>query len=257
MILVTSHGIGYHFLTVIQFTIVISLFSDPVVSDKLCASETSSSLSSQRQSQVKATQEAENYWMEIRSAPVNSNSIFDESFEPSLIKYWIDTHLTANRAFRRMTEGTHLREKLKYYVEQFGKHGSQADMRWLLADPSATLTDGQGIHAGLYSKSTARSRKAREIQLLIAEFQVRKMLSDRATFERYYQAVVWYGFLFHNDYFGHTLSVMRQEFSEKRNADHWWYARNFMMMAHATWRDDLLRVVKPEELNTAFMKWIQ
>jgi hypothetical protein len=49
---------------------------------------------------------------------------------------------------------------------------------------------------------------------------------------------------------------MQEKFSEKPDAEYWWYARNFVVYAHATGRDDLLHDVKPEKLHARYIKWI-
>lgn len=238
-----------------RLTLMISAVTVVGLTNNVRASDMSSRVqpAEQKQSEV-ITPEAHKFWTVIRNAKGKRSVNFDESYEESLGEFWLETHMVAFATFSKMVDGPNRRENLKYFVEQFGKHGPQADMRWLLARPGTTLSQSTGDDGGLYGVSSVRSRKARDVQVLFAELQVRHILSDREALERYYHAVVWYGSFFR--FFAHNIGVMQQKFSEKPDAEYWWYARNFVVFAHATGRDDLLRDVKPEKLHARYIKWI-
>lgn len=173
-----------------RFTLLIFAVSVSALANNVRAADMSSRVqpAEQKQSEV-ITPEAQKYWNVIRNAKGERSVIFDESYEKSLAIYWQDTHLVATATFSKMVDGPNRRENLKYFVEQFGKHGPQADMRWLLAKPATTLSTSTGEDGRLYGVSSARSRKAQELQVLFAELQVRHILSDRTALERYCRGV--------------------------------------------------------------------
>lgn len=87
-------------------------------------------------------------WDQIRTARSEMNT--DAPRDIAIAQCWGRISIAVDGHFRDLVCGENTREKLWFFVEQFGKHGPQADMRWLLAEPRATLTSGHGKTAGLY-----------------------------------------------------------------------------------------------------------
>jgi len=202
--------------------------------------------------------EARKYWEWIRGANADTHGVFDQDFEAHLEGYWLRVAGDAMSTFDEMMEGSGAAEKLGYFVDQFGVHGPQADMRWLLAAPGATLNRCGGPEGGLCSADSERGRKERRVRLLLAEFQVKAFLKDPEKLARYYQAVAW------NDQLLRPVVLSGQVYSVKRffpntpeRPEYWWYARDFMVFAYATGRQDLLAGMKCTELQGQFLNWLE
>jgi len=194
---------------------------------------------------------AERYWNVIKSASASEPKKGDPD---EITEYWTDIILQTMKSFEEMLEDTDKREVLTYYVERFGKDGAQADMRWLVAYYPVTMNNCQA--GGLSPPRDNRSKRWREIQLLFAEIHVRHLLANPKILSRYYQAVVWKGkFIRAKEGWIMEVGNTERSFSKKSDEEYWWYARNFVLMAHATGRDDLLQNVKPENLKGQFRKW--
>lgn len=86
---------------------------------------------------------------------------------------------------------------------------------------------------------------------------VRQFLRDEERFHRYYVAVIWHRRLLEYPCLGHSVVVMRDALAKDNNPLYWWYARNFLVLAHATGRDDLLSDVETDELRPRFDEWLK
>jgi hypothetical protein len=109
------------------------------------------------------------------------------------------------------------------------------------------------------------ANKERQILNLVCEIQVRMFLNDPDLLERYYHAVIWSGvFIEHGgsmemeEWWSLMQKVHGLDWDARDSVpgdDYWWYAREFMLLAHATGRDDLLRDVDASELYSRYEKW--
>ncbi|VAX39247.1 hypothetical protein MNBD_PLANCTO02-909, partial [hydrothermal vent metagenome] len=151
--------------------------------------------------------------------------------------------------------------KIKFYVDQFGKHGSQADMKWLYIARTFNLA------------STAKIPEQKDqpldyrIYCLFAKHQVLQFTKDPALLKRFYEGTIWYkpydGFFGkdrHDKVFGHgalglTVRVIHERMKDIKKESYWGCARNFMLLAYATGREDLLKNIKPEKLYPQYVKW--
>lgn len=197
-------------------------------------------------------------WERIRS----SDQIKYREFEDNPIDYWFA--LSHRKHFGEMVKGSNLREKIQFFVERFGEEGAEADIRWILADPGATTNLGGGA-GGLYSieNGNESSKRRREIQLLIAEFQVRQFLHSRKKLHRYFHFTIWQRVILSTKKFPVQVSLTRQGFTKKPKEDFWWYARDLLLFAYATGRDDLLKSLEeqkeltPELFKRKFLEWFE
>jgi hypothetical protein len=151
------------------------------------------------------------------------------------------------------------RASLKFYIDQFGKHGPQADFRWMVADVDTLL-------ASPFVRPRVASEKPKEKefgkrQLLACELLVRKCLSDRSFLQRYYRAVIWSG-LWLGTGKKHAASMLSQiqgtrDGFKDHPEEYWWYARNFVLLAYATGREDILDRADAEKLQPRFVEWFE
>ncbi|WP_145310414.1 hypothetical protein [Gimesia fumaroli] len=168
--------------------------------------------------------------------------------------YWIEVMSVGFDELRRVVESSNPREGLKYFVDQFGKEGAQTDMRWLVAARSQLLPANRRVKPA----NADGQPILRRAQIIFAELQVRQFLKEPKLLARYYQSVVWFENMFDDLFFPILLGNLYRNMKEDSSDDnYWWYAQNFLLLAHATGRDDLLKDVKPEKLKPRFQQWFK
>lgn len=110
----------------------------------------------------------------------------------------------------------------------------------------------------------ADTKKEKEAVALLAkaeqemtELLVRRLLSDPELLERYYRLTVWTRD-FHGGRF-ERLPVLarmyRDEFPEPGAPEYWWYVRQFLLLARATDRLDLIESTPHDQFDEAFEEW--
>ena len=185
----------------------------------------------------------------------------DDKFE-----YWAEIMVKCNELFWSHCRVGQQEEVIKHFVAQFGKHGARADMRWLLTEPEVFLAKHYiSPAATIPSSKNAVGQKARkrliQAQLTASESLVRLCLRDGQMLQRYYGALLWSQECFgaphmHWVTFSAKIGGLREHFKDKGDVNYWWYARDFVLLAHATGRDDLLTDANPEDLLPRFKKWL-
>ncbi|UCG48790.1 MAG: hypothetical protein JSU94_03230, partial [Phycisphaerales bacterium] len=161
-------------------------------------------------------------------------------------------------------------EQLTRVIHQFGKRGPLADMKLCLADASLMIPQQYNQPIPLYYSSNEQEKKPelekiaakyRDMLNLVCKIQVRMFLKDPDLLERYYNVVIW-SEVFLKDHgpmeMGQWWSLLRKlglDWDSMDGDDYWWYAREFVLLAHATGRDDLLRDGDSMELYEACEKW--
>lgn len=166
------------------------------------------------------------------------------------VEYWGLIMALGFSEMQKIVMSSNPREGLTYFVDQFGKNDAQTDMRWLLAARTWNLTPDKYLRPN-------HEQQKRKTQLLFSELMVRKFLKSPAALKRYYQAVTWFNNLFEPLFFPVCQGTIDRAFLKEKQPDddYWWHAFQFVMMAHATGRDDLLQNVKAEELRPRFRRW--
>lgn len=127
-------------------------------------------------------------------------------------------------------------------------------MRWLIAARSRLLPADPHLNPN----SKENTPELHNAQKYFAEFQVRQFLKKPKLLERYYRSMVWYNDMFNDLTFPVRLGKLYRNLEEgSQDENYWWYAQNFVLLAHATGRDDLLKDVKPDNLKPRFQEWYQ
>lgn len=188
-------------------------------------------------------------WTKIKSAEAPQSPNIKEGSPEA----WLNVIKVGFAEMQKIIKSSNPREGLEYYVHQFGKQGAQADMRWLLALRTWGLAPDRSLNPHREDKITHNNRR---VQLISAELQVRLFLKDPKLLARYYHSVIWYGYMFNDLFYPVRLGqVYRNMKADSPDDNYWWYAQNFVLMAHATGRDDLLKGAKPEDLKPRFQQW--
>jgi hypothetical protein len=188
---------------------------------------------------------------------------------------WVDQRsIRLQQAFLSECKRPMLDEKLRYFVAQFGKHGTVADLDWILAAPELILYEdvpGSAYMSNVSGKASDLLRGIWYCQSVISEAEVERFAREPELLHRYYIALFWIGFLdpvFSTD--DHSIGryihfqVILPEFkhvpdSLRNNAPDamfWGYARSFFILAHATGRDDLLKSSDRATIISNENKWL-
>ena len=191
-------------------------------------------------------------WTEIRATKLEDDSKFkDENTR------WASLTVRLQDTFYKAVENHEPRSFCKYYVSLFGKHGADADLRWVLAANPASLVnrDRQPIRAH------GKMAKYPHAQMAISEALVPRLLAEPDLRQRYWELVLYSRSLLRNDptdtgsLFGIAIAAVQDGFAKGDKTDYWYYARLFMVLAHATSWDDSLKEYKADDLASAYRAW--
>jgi len=198
-------------------------------------------------------------WEAIRTAETTE---YNPSEFP--IDYWAEIAGQCSDHFEEVTKIKNIqtcRKFMTYYADQFGRHGPQADIRWLLVNVKLTIPDW-AVRPPLTPRTGPWSRIPEEF----SEAIVRRCLADKQFLHRYYVAVLYTGMFIRPPdkdvqsgqvQFGFyqstsVLFALRHTHDELPKGDtryHWQFLRRFMLLAHAIGRDDLFNGVHSDELE--------
>jgi len=171
----------------------------------------------------------EDFWNKIHEIPVSGLSV--EQL-PELRDQCMD-------AFEGVIHASNKREVITHYIEQFGKHGPDADFKWVLSAPYYLLSRRM---------NAAESPASTEVESLIRELVSRRMLNDNLFLERYYRFMLWAGFLGYDDMESaisrelarvKTVNDYRDE-ADYEEGDKWNSTRNMILIARAFNRTDII-----------------
>ncbi|MBN67862.1 MAG: hypothetical protein CME32_01100 [Gimesia sp.] len=187
-------------------------------------------------------------WTNIK----NTDTPLSDKVKDGSPESWFLEVKVGHEELKKIIDSSNQREGLEYFVNQFGRGGAQADMRWLIAARTMMLPADRNL------KPTSQDDKLRQAQNAFAELQVRQFLEHPRLLDRYYHSVIWFDHMFNKIFFSTYLgNVQKKLQSDKSQNDYWWYAQNLLLLVHATNRDDLLEDAKPEELIPVFEQWYQ
>jgi hypothetical protein len=104
-------------------------------------------------------------------------------------------------------------------------------------------------------------RGADYLTSLISELEIQRFAGDAKLLDRYYRAVMWSNccWLIRDGKavgFRSSIDYLRKAMADKQNSVYWITARLFVVMAHATNRDDLIASDEPA-LRANYAKWQQ
>lgn len=165
--------------------------------------------------------------------------------------YWFAIIPDLTKSFSELTAKGMVEANSRYYVSQFGKGDTESDFRWLIT----LWAFGCGPHYGNGPVDESKDRHLRTVQCQIAKQQVLQFLTNRELLDRYHRATVWHGLFYKQVSLPVRIGMTRRRIKDHKSDAYWWYARNAILIFHATGRDDLLKDADPEKLNEVFEKW--
>jgi hypothetical protein len=212
------------------------------------------------------------YWDEIKRAlPPRPLSPQDQAQSA-----WVVQAIRIeNPLFWKMCDKPDPAGRLDLYVSRLGSDAPRADLAWLLADPAGLIPFRHVVELGGEGQGTAAQQELRagllQIQRLLCEAEVNRCLAGRAFLERYYRAVLWSGMFLrdnrlaaqhgaHDTQLGDlvfAVGQLRKGLPPLTDKDFWCYARHFVLLAHATGRDDLLTNASATDLRTRCQQWYE
>lgn len=227
-----------------------TIFLITVVCSGVCSAQIDLSINTDHQisKKILTPKELDQIWTNIKNVDTPlSKKVKDGSPESWYLEFKV-----GHKELKKIIDSSNQREGIEFFVNQFGREGAQADMRWLIAARTMMLPADRNL------KPTTQDKNLRHVQNTFAEFQVRQFLKHPKLLDRYYHSVVWFNHMFNKMFFSTYLGNVRKKLqSDEFQNDYWWYAQNFLLLVHATNRDDLLENAKPEELKPVFEQWYQ
>ncbi len=176
-----------------------------------------------------------------------------DSMREQLSLYWASVLTQSSEIFIEYArDGSP--EGIAYIVRRFGKEGTPADVR-LVFGPLGMLSRPGAIEDGT-TIAGVETERLREIVAIVKREQVKMFLEDERLLDRYYRAALWRGVLI-----GPSIGLRLEEVADSTAAGfaaadlYWDYAWSFVLLAHATQRDDLLQGVDADKLEPQFRKW--
>ncbi|PHS14342.1 MAG: hypothetical protein COA78_05925 [Blastopirellula sp.] len=180
----------------------------------------------------------------------------------------------ASIAFEDYLKNRSLQNKrflFKYFVDQFGEHGPDADFKWMMAWPDGTLPSvGYKSYSPLKEKPLLNdpafiNQSGHEY---LCEFIVKRAEIDNKFLKRYYEMTIWnpllFGFVDRPSSSIPMLSVSFRKIHERctTNLNHleWSYIRSYVLLTYAFGREDLLQEnldKSYKERFEIFHKWFQ
>ncbi|MEX0704702.1 MAG: hypothetical protein WD069_21570 [Planctomycetales bacterium] len=178
------------------------------------------------------------------------------------VRWWELLRNTEN-ALDKLFEGRATRSNVEYYWSQFGKHGGVTDYVLVAAAPGMMHPGDGSLFNGRWPEEAEKlfPKTGYRLNIVGSEVQTRSFLADRDKLMRYHRLILWSHLVYDRPEL-HGVRVkgraMRTEelFADKDNQDKYWgAARNFVLLAYATGREDLLDDVKAEDLRPRFAQW--
>lgn len=177
----------------------------------------------------------------------------------ALYEYWLGLYVDSASEFMNMLQicGPQQEQALRVYWDGFTEGTAQDRMRWFLAGGEYFYPTQNGLPFGdTIPSAVKRQRHA-------AEIVVRSLLNDPQSVEEYYRGVAWQRGMLRNlngggrNWMCFVADCIDEHIHEGADPDYWIYARNFIVVAFATSRIDLLMNTKAEQLGPAFVSWYQ
>lgn len=207
-------------------------------------------------------------WVEALRAEIK-NAAPEQAYEQYDEKayWWYDLVEILNRRFWRGAVGPDREKFLTFLVREFGRHGARFDFRLCLMEVDVMLAQhyiepASGVNLESEPELENAAERVRTAQLLVARAQVELFLERPDLLKRYYECLVWSHQFFGNSQY-HWVALrgkfggLCENFSEPTDRDYWWFARDFLLLVHATGRNELLKGAKADELSRPFAQFRQ
>ncbi len=147
--------------------------------------------------------------------------------------------------FRKLAQSPNRPALMNAYVQKFATDTARSDFAWVLGYPGGVLP------FSLSPSNDAEGKLRRAIQIEMAEAEVRLFLEQPEKRTRYCHLVVWSRVFAPNN-----LPKRRRDLQKGiRGQDYWYHARNFVVLAELTSRQDLLKDAAPENLAGKATEW--
>jgi hypothetical protein len=178
--------------------------------------------------------------------------------------WWSAKAFQVGNAFWRECKEPDLERKLDYYVDQFGLHGADGDLIWMMGCPRFLIQGNYPIGGLNDSEKVPLYIGFRRVDDIICRREIERFAKEPAVLDRYYVALLWSG-----TYFGRgdgvfpgvsvriavkgDLAWVKKGLRDEPGK-FWPRARSFVLLAHAMSRDDLISADKTK-LAKDYITW--
>ncbi|GAB5442398.1 MAG: hypothetical protein Fues2KO_27470 [Fuerstiella sp.] len=164
--------------------------------------------------------------------------------------YWEEIHESQQPQFDTLLEGSELTTALDYLASRFKSDDGGSNMRWMYFMRRA---DMEPFRINLLPKGE------QPLKFTFAESLVRHFLVEKELVAEYYRFLIYEDRAFSKWRFqGHLRrTVDGMSASDVGEAAYWWTGFKFLVLAHGTGRDDLVRKATPENLKSHCRVWAE
>lgn len=165
--------------------------------------------------------------------------------------------------FDHLEKASDRKHALEYFVDQFGRHGPHADIRWLMASGPITLPMSNSMpRFAMSAEEHPQEAWMYDAQLYVSKLLAERCLADKDFLARYYWSVLWSEQYLGPDQLNYlhrqelavpaAIDSVSDGFADRPAAEEYYFARNGILLFYATGRDDLLKQAKPEDIKRRF-----
>lgn len=188
---------------------------------------------------IAAIELSESFWtklLEFRNKPSDSMDEDDR---------WTQISAFGHAAFEKLiTETPDLRSSIERVVAAFGKGDADADFRWFLSTEEYSTPKYGSTKNRVVQADSPRSTIQRNTQILLAEFQVRNFTQNHDLLLRFQHVLAWRRKWMDGGFNGTNRFLVESRISladfTPECDEYWWYSRQFVVIAAATGRMDLV-----------------
>lgn len=179
----------------------------------------------------------------------------DQVFFENPAQYWSELSYEMFFVFAARAVEPTRDEWCEYFVNQFGKHGAESDLRWLIMDTSYTVPYVYVDSTGRPPEKLVANRMFRHIVL--------RCMTDPVFRDRYMHAVLW-SRAWHrkgvseSDEAEAAIRTLADGFptdADHSDGDYWGSACRFILLIYLTDREDVIKGADPTKLGDRFVEW--
>lgn len=208
------------------------------------------------------TKAVASFWERLRSIEPRRMELVPPTEEYELNDYWFDLGKACGDEFKKLISEGDLDSRMEGFVNGFGRHGPEVDLRWAMCC-SSTFTVSTAEPKWEPEDWGALWHKMNRLNESVCQALVKRMLRDQDFLSRYLQLVLWCGLLHrggeHDGLSGKDLEVnirnidtYRTRFGDQVT---WYVRRNTILLFFVTGRHDLLEEATPEDIDARYPRW--
>jgi hypothetical protein len=198
------------------------------------------------------------YWQTIQGITASDPDGFKKGPEAEL-EYWLSIATFCEEHFDKIAADKSWPESGAVIVDQFGRHDAAADIRWMFALSHEVAERGWAGPVSRNWETFDRDATCIPVSRFLTESALKRpeVVARLWTALAYGRRIIGEGEpgISHHDHFVNFRGYTKQGFDDIHDDKIAWYHVNFLLLAHATGRDDLYKDCKVEQIPERFKSW--